>query len=746
MPIEYYEILSSIDMARKDVILPRTESLIKAIESNAEYSLINLKKHTDNGVEYIIVEVTLDGVPSRNLLGISYKERLVLCIPPETEKLIEVYTLRKDFPLLPHQNHRGIGTPRSLCLYFEPPMSVSRTWTAPKFLQRIQWWLEASAKNELHPSDQPIENLYFESNDELILPYNFLHSKDNSSQKLYIVQRSVRKDKGNTFVTDTEPVAGKQFKIDLLLLNLPPIINTGIEPFPTTLEQLNEQLKNRGIDFLEILKSAISEKVITSGIEKGADGEFSVILLSVPLCRDNKMEVEKIQYRAFITNTGYLKIGQDLGALFYLESNYRYYNVSEVGDHSASDAWKSIEIDPITTLFENSKSSARTYSGINDIGPKGTLIGVGSLGSEMLNLWSRSGWGEWTVIDKDHIKPHNISRHTAFRYHVGHSKAEVASSMHRASIAEGVVTPIVGDVCESSDTKISESIANAELVIDASTTLEYPRKSSSQDDIPRHMSVFITPNGNSAVQLTEDKTRKIRLRTLEAQYYRAIIQNDWGKEHLKSNLMKFWSGASCRDVSVALPYSKITIFAATLTESIQLSTTDHNASIKVWERNEGSGSIQAYQVPVYSEIGLINGGMTLFFDEGLKQELIQFRSLSLPNETGGILLGYYDLNINAVVIVCALPAPADSKASHSMFERGIKDTEQMISEISKRTAGIVGYIGEWHSHPDGHSSNPSTHDFIQLKYLAENMAAEGLPAIQLIVGENDILIIQGSIE
>ena len=36
------------------------------------------------------------------------------------------------------------------------------------------------------------------------------------------------------------------------------------------------------------------------------------------------------------------------------------------------------------------------------------LIGAGSLGSALMNLWTRSGWGHWTVLDKDHLKPHNL--------------------------------------------------------------------------------------------------------------------------------------------------------------------------------------------------------------------------------------------------------------------------------------------------------------------------------------------------
>jgi hypothetical protein len=53
-----------------------------------------------------------------------------------------------------------------------------------------------------------------------------------------------------------------------------------------------------------------------------------------------------------------------------------------------------------------------------------------------------------------------------------------------------------------------------------------------------------------------------------------------------------------------------------------------------------------------------------------------------------------------------------------------------------------GYIGEWHSHPPGHSASPSRHDIEQLIHLALGMFDDGLPAIQLIVGEHDIQALQ----
>ncbi len=111
-----------------------------------------------------------------------------------------------------------------------------------------------------------------------------------------------------------------------------------------------------------------------------------------------------------------------------------------------------------------------------------------------------------------------------------------------------------------------------------------------------------------------------------------------------------------------------------------------------------------------------------------------------------MLLGYYDFNIGAVVVVAGMPAPADSKSSQRSFERGVAGLADAVAEASRRTAGIVGYIGEWHSHPPGHSASPSRDDLVQLVHLALGMADDGLPAVQLIVGEHDLQVLQGMVK
>lgn len=746
MTEDYYELADAIEVIEEsDLTFPRSRALVQAIEKNRDYSIVRLQRRQDCDVEYIVADVETDKIPPNNRYGIRFRERFAFCVPANPKQLIEVRALRKDFPTLPHQNQTIAGDAPSLCLYFEPAISVMRTWTPQKFLRRIQWWLEKTSKGELHPADQPVEHLFFVTKYELVLPWNFDELLKDSQRAFRVVLRAKRPDDGGTFFLedgqDNEETGG--VLAGCIELNMPPVVHGVIERPPVTLGQLHDQLYERGVDLLGPLKEILKGRVGTEGAPISSDNSHTFFLLHVPLSRNPGSPPETTHHRAFLTDAGPLKLGDETGALFSL--NNKYFNAQGILGSPDKTDWRQRQIMSVEVLRENDAAAGRQQSGIKEPGPVGTLIGVGSLGSAMLNLWSRAGWGRWTVIDRDHIKPHNLSRHSAYVQHIGQSKALVAAALHSATIGDGEVIPIWDDACKSSDKAIAKSLASADVVIDSSTTLEYPRHASTVDELPRHISVFMTPSGNSSVLLAEDGNRFTRLRTLEAQYYRAVIQNDWGKEHLRGNLGTFWSGASCRDISMVIPYSRIMVQAGTLAEQIQLVLPQTNAAIRVWEREPSLGSMVVHSVEVYPEHRMKFGELDLFMDEGVESQLRELRIAALPNETGGVLLGYYDFNINAVVVVCGLPSPPDSKSTPEMFERGIRGLADAVNEATERTAGMVVYVGEWHSHPANHSAMPSGHDIVQLLHLAVGMADDGLPALQLIVGEHDIQIIQGRV-
>ena len=752
MSEEYYELLGFCEVEDPGKLaLHRSKALFAAVKEAADFTLVKLlsfKGPGPMGGEALVVDITCDGVPSRNPAGIQYIERLALWVPDDEALLVEVLALRKSFPVLMHQNHGTRDGAASLCLYFEPTAAVFRTWTPQRFLRRIKWWLEQSARGELHPADQPVENLFFSSKFELVLPWNLDTLANTNGVKLVVVRSEARPDGGYTFFL--EPVSVQKdlstASASHIELMLDPVVQGFVERDPATIGQLADQLERRGVQLLPKLIAAISHGIGDAGVPVTAAETFVVIIIHIPMVHEPAGEVQRVARRAFLIQGDLRQLGVKVGALQLHDKRYFTVQIGTFLAPQAATEWKTEPVFPMEVLQFPDRAAARKQSSLYDEGPHGVLVGAGSLGSALLNLWARAGWGLWYVIDKDHVKPHNLVRHTAFAQHVGELKCEVVAGLSAAATkGAAAVTPIWGDACDLDASPVQEALKVATLAVDATAALEYPRNVSGQDTLPRHATVFVTPSGNGAVLMLENRSRTIRLRTLEAQYYRAVIRQAWGIRHLEGNLGTYWSGASCRDISVALPYSRISVHASTLAEQVMAQAQTEQACIRVWERDAGTGAVSFYEVAPNPERRVDFGTLSAYFDEGLAEYLKKLRLGAFPSETGGVLLGYHDFNNGAVVIVDAISAPPDSCGNPTSFERGTNGLANAVQDAAARTAGIVGYVGEWHSHPKGQSAKPSWHDLIQLEEIALGMHEDGLPALQLIVGEEDIQVLQGNV-
>ena len=237
--------------------------------------------------------------------------------------------------------------------------------------------------------------------------------------------------------------------------------------------------------------------------------------------------------------------------------------------------------------------------------------------------------------------------------------------------------------------------------------------------------------------LLEDAERAARLDCLEAQYYRHVICKPWGRDHLTGNRGHVWTGAGCRDVSGVIPNELIGIHGANLAGMIRVHTAQPSASLLIWNYDTHVGSLAVDRCAPAAPLLASADELQIVWDSDIREKIRSQRSAHLPNETGGVLLGYFDLVLRKVFIVDALPAPPDSKEDLDGFVRGIEGLEIAVKEASRRTANVVEYVGEWHSHPPDHSSEPSADDLLLLEHLASALQHEGQPALMLIVGEGE---------
>jgi hypothetical protein len=335
----------------------------------------------------------------------------------------------------------------------------------------------------------------------------------------------------------------------------------------------------------------------------------------------------------------------------------------------------------------------------------------------MADLWSRAGWGHWTYIDHDIFHPHNIVRHTAKDLHIGWKKVDAVVHMAELNWPSGSKPIGISEKVTNVDkSEVRDAIAKARLLVDASTTLEVPRDLSDGADGPRMVSTFFTPSGRDSVLLLEDSSRTVRLHAIESQYYRAVLNSGWGEAHLRGHYGAYWVGGGCRDLSGVLSYEVVQLHGSTLARQVRLLSAKPEAQIRIWTLDENTGALTCELIAVAKPKETTLFEWRIIWDEGLEEKLRRLREVLLPNETGGVILGYVDQKMKAIHIVDALPAPVDSAENTADFVRGAAGVQEAVELAASKTANIVGYLGEWHSHPPQVSAKPVLYWHISRKF------------------------------
>lgn len=758
MATEYYslgELLPGLSADRLQY--EESKLLLSACQHHSAFDVVELRRLEIKGdldqipqhIDGIVVECCDGTVPSHSPMGVKNRERLLLLHGPGLLTPHEVCALRTNFPVTPHQNSVPDGDPFSLCLYFEPWSAVERTWTPARHLQRILWWLRETAFGTLHRSDQPLERLHFVSPYQIVLPADFKERAETRAESLSLTCVGSRRNstvfRGEFQSRGLAKMQDDGVGFDALIVIAPAIVSKRIERYPTTLGALHDQLAQYGSELLSPLIDAAKNVISSAGLLIKGCAKHTLLLLQVPVARGESDAPERIDVSGFIIcDISLARLGIACGA--YLDGrDGKVYENRDLGINSTvaipvdnRAEWQQFVLYPVDIRLAFSLSDVRRASGVSTESAEflGVLAGVGALGSSMAELWSREGWGSWSYIDDDILHAHNIVRHVGKDPHIGCAKVDVMSKIAELNWPT-VPKPkaIAAKVNDIDNAEVNDALLDASLFVDATTTLEVPRDLSDRDGTPRMASVFITPSGRDSVLFLEDAERNIRLSSLEAQYYRAILNRDWGEKHLVGHLGAYWVGAGCRDLSGVLSQEVVQLYGAMLARQIRLLSAQPEAQIRVCSMNDESGALAVDIIPVAVSLKCNLGVWNVVWDEGLEKKLRELRAACLPNETGGVVLGYVDQKRKAIQIVDVLPAPSDSEASLTGFTRGVNGVKEAIERASALTANIVSYLGEWHSHPRHTSAAPSAEDAVLLAYLTEILAMDGLPALMVIVGE-----------
>jgi len=127
--------------------------------------------------------------------------------------------------------------------------------------------------------------------------------------------------------------------------------------------------------------------------------------------------------------------------------------------------------------------------------------------------------------------------------------------------------------------------------------------------------------------------------------------------------------------------------------------------------------------------------LELEVDLVLIQKLFPIIKDHLPNEFGGIIVGYYSNDFSKVTITEFLNAQ-EYKSSRYYFERGIKGLKSELKRLYNKQPKEY-YVGEWHSHPNG-STEFSMTDLSTMQQISNRKSVKIENPLLLIISVSQI--------
>jgi hypothetical protein len=729
-----------------DLIVPQARAVAAYMAATPEIVTTVEARRNARGAEMLVLDIQT-GSPQRPVVSIERVERVcALFVTGDTMPI--VLMLREDFPDTEHQLLMPDGFPSGMCIDDRPWDEARLTWTPAELLRRIFLWFRRAARGELHDPHQPVDPFFGLSAIRVVVTESVLSKLDGVELGGFC---TVADDPDLITVLPVDQMPNGATAARLLLTGyaVPPEKMTRIRKAPRDLGGLAKILSYRGIDIINDLRERVRQWAGSNAADRPRLQGMLAIIVSMPVIAPNGNLPGLIDLRMFITVKSVGEVGVALGVL-----------EAGPGDATASgfvqavpqrepdiESLAGIEVEMAQVHRAFDQDWAATLAGHGTRDPrKAVLVGAGAIGSHVAECLVREGRFEWSIVDDDRLLPHNLARHTLGSLQNGHPKAAALGKHINAIFAFAgeppVKTVIDCNVLRPGDKadQLSETLAAAEIIIDASASVAAARHLSDREATARRASIFFNPSAEAVVALVEPENRSITLRDLEAQYYRAVLQRPELERHLSAIGERFAYTGACREVTNRVPESRIALLSSLAAVGLSKALDSPEGLIRIWTTDpDGDVVVSTPTTGIVTRYDLAGWKVTI--DAEARAQMVQMREAAMPNETGGSVLGVVDHLARKIHVVEALAEPPDSKGSPTRFERGIAGLSEEVSEKFVRSMDQVRYVGEWHSHPRAFSIGPSAIDVAQLCQSAITTSLEGQPALSLIVGDSGINVL-----
>lgn len=711
---------------KMEQIFDLTDEVIVLVNKKERFraTLNGLKKHTETESKCDEIELDLEviGLPQHRLIAVRDVEPITIFIG-EGDFMPSV-KVRNDFPPVPHLNILEDNITKTLCysdLHYE---EIKHKMSGRFLLTCIENWFLKTSLNELHRPDQPMEPFFPYANDVIIWDGYV----NNSGFEKYIVEE---REFGNLMYRCSE---GTYYAV----LNLPvhQDYSNLIHNMPQTLFDLLYSFDNEVTikTWLNIITKIIRDVKKYNQYFGQIKAKFlnCKVIINIAILKSRTADdlPESYDFRTFVSEKTLKDILIDYGLVL---------NGSKIKDSAKSGSnGKKIPIKLFNVHFQCSKIQNKLLNSIKEQygNEKIALIGVGAIGSHILNNFLREGYGKWTIIDNDYFWPHNIARHILTSKDVGYMKAKALASLSTLIQNDTDIEAVTEDLFSRSDL-ICNSLQQVDVILDASASVAVERLLALDiETCARRLSCFLNPRGTATIMLLESSDGKARLDLLEMQYYRELVSNVKFKDHMKLPETKVYSG-TCRSITSRISQDDVSLSASLCSKAFKIHLKDKTGKIIIWTHRDDSVSkdiffADSWHIYKYDK-------WTIEISNLLLNDIINDRTKHMPNETGGVLIGAFDLSRKRIYIVYQVKAPEDSISSPYSFIRGCKNLPQKLEFIYKTTLGNLFYIGEWHSHPNDNTQKSADDEKLHhaiTEYNRENC----VPGCMMIVGSKNYSI------
>ncbi len=700
-------------------------------------ALIEVRQN-ELGAECLILEVRLDLV-QRLAHDIRPVEHVAASFGTQ-EGLPMVLPLRHDFPLAPHTNDTPPGIPVSMCLYREPWQEVRLSWTPGNFIRRIRWWLETTAEGGLYGGDNPVEPFFFQMPTDMIVERSLFERLFDPAFLSETLQVKALGGNLNLLLLESDADPDPHFrsrepaKTALIRLITPVVKDGRVRVAPQKLANLAEIFDEIGFEIIVEVRAQIRALMANA-----ANHDKVLCLLVAAQVGNEQTQTPRKQLLAFLSVQPVAEFAVSLGE--YAKAEKGYGRILDPPPISAAGA--DLDLMPVNIGIDVDQAELAALSGFNADTRKIVQVGAGSLGSALHDCLLRQGFGQWTLVDHDYLKPHNLARHVLGRGALGVNKAVV---MAGRAISRGVRSShIEANVLAPGEKEevLQTALDNADLIIDATASAAAARALSANPAAAPRVSTFFLGDAKAIAVLIEGAGRHCRIDDLEAAFVASAIQDDRIARILAQAPTDLATPASCRAPTSRAPWNRVEAFAGLAAEAIRDHADKPAAAIIVHEWIEASATIESHTIPTPGFALFHTGAWAVRVSAVVLAELKQRRTDHSPRETGGALFGAVDQWNRTIQVVAHYSDLEDSVGTEASFQRGLAGFEDFITSVGKRTRGAIVYLGEWHSHPPGHSAAASTMDLAQLSSLTQLLKQEGRPAVSLIMSANDTNVLLG---